>query len=152
MLSAVTPVTKLCHHHTEMPCIPPQHFSVSHHPSLGHCLEIFPFNIYHDINYKPNTGFFSFPGIQVARSPKKTVPVLCLALHSTISKTIIERTEWCRHSHLVVLLLHTVVGAGRGEQVAHKVLWKKVLLVVCPKHLLQKICSDSSCASLGNVT
>lgn len=108
-----------------MPCIPPQHFCVSHHPSLGHCIEVLPFNIYHDNYCKPNTGSFSFPGIEVASSPKETVPVPGLALHSTISKTINRQDrEWCRHSHLVVLLLHRVFGAGRGEQVAHKVLWK----------------------------
>lgn len=107
-----------------MPCIPPQDFRVSHHPSLGHCTELPPFNIYHDNYYKSNTGSFSFPGIQVDRCPKETVPVPSLALISTIRRTITGQKEWCRHSHLVVLLLHRVVGAGRGEWEAHKVLWK----------------------------
>lgn len=136
-----------------MPCIPPQHFCVSHHPSLGHCIEVLPFNIYHDNYCKPNTGSFSFPGIEVASSPKETVPVPGLALHSTISKTINRQDRKSDAGTAIWLFSYCTEYLGQvGESRWLTKSFEKILLVVCPNHLLQKIRSDSSYGCLGNVT
>lgn len=72
-----TPVVKLCHHYTVKPCIPPQHFLVSHHLSLGH-YKVLPFNLHHDNYCESGTGPFWFTMIQVASSPKRLSLCPCL--------------------------------------------------------------------------
>ena len=139
-----TPVVKLCHHYTVMPCIPPQHFPVSHRLSLGHH-KVLPFNIYHDNYCKSGTGPFLFTVIQVASSPKETIPVPLPTFQSTITKTI---NRWDRRSDVVPaiwLFTYCTEYLGLvGESGWLSRSFEKILLGGCPHHLLQKTCSDNS--------
>lgn len=133
-----------------MPCMPPQHFPCQPPP--------FPWPLYqstsiqhmtlsfHDNYCKTGTGPFLFTVIQVASSPKETVPMPLPTFQSTITKTI---NRWDRRSDgvpTIWLFTYCTKYFGLvGESGWLPRSFEKILQGGCPHHLLQKICSDSSC-------
>lgn len=119
-----------------MPCIPSQH----------HPIKVLPFSIYHDNYCKSGTGPFLFTVIQAASSPKETVPLPLPTFQPTITKTI---NRWDRRSDGVTaiwLFTYCTEYFGLvGESGWLPRYFEKILPGGRPHHLLQKMCSDSSC-------
>lgn len=128
-----------------MPCTPPQHFPVSYHLSFGLCIEVLPFNIYHNNYCNSGTGPFSFTVIQVVSSPKEIVPVTLPSSQPTITKTINRQDRSSDGVSAISLFTYCTEYFGLvGESGRLTYSFEKFLLGGCPHHLFQKICWDSS--------